>query len=508
MTAVLRPKRKPPALDAEMRKLALVVIAGSVMTILDTTIVNVAITPLGRDFHTSLSTIQWVLTGYTLALSMAIPVTGWAVERFGAKATWTASLLIFIVGSVLSGAAWSAASLIGFRVLQGIGGGMIMPVGQTMVARRAGPERMTRLMSVVAVPMMLGPVLGPVIGGLIVDNLSWRWMFYVNVPLCVIALVLAARMLPRDDGHRDARIDVPGLALLSPGLALMVYALSRAGISNGQLAIWLPVGAALVAAFTVRALRAASPLVSVRAFARRAFGTTSAAMFIYTGAMFGFMVVLPVYFQVVRGQSPLDAGLLMAPIGIGAMITMSLSGRLADRVAARWIAIPGMLLVAAGALVFTQIHVGTSLALLGAALFVAGLGHGAILPPTMGASYQGMPRPEIPTATATFNVVLRVGSSFGTAVLAVVLQRSIQTRVPGASGGLSGTAALHGAHALAALTSAFGASFWWVAAIAAIAVLPAFLIPARPASAPSPPPAPPAPGNESATGAPPASVAG
>lgn len=479
MTAAPTPW-KQAAFDSDLRNLATVVITGAAMTILDTTIVNVAIAPLGRDFHTSLPTIQWVLTGYTLALSMSIPVTGWAVERFGAKTTWLFSLLLFIVGSILCGAAWNVTALIVFRILQGAGGGMIMPVGQTMLARQAGPERMARVMSVVAVPAMLGPVLGPVIGGLIVDDLSWRWMFYVNVPLCALALALAVKLLPRDAGHAEARIDWPGLALLSPGLAILVYGLSRAGADNGQMAVWLAVGAIFVLAFAVYALRVAAPLVSVRAFARRAFGMSSAAMFIYTGALFGFMVVLPVYFQIVRGESPLRAGLLLAPVGIGAIITMSLSGRLADKIASRWIVIAGMIVVAAGALVFTQIHVGTSLALLAAALFVAGLGHGSIMPPAMGASYRGMPKAEIPAATATFNVAIRVGTSFGAAALAVVLQQAIRARIPGASGNLSDAAQLHGAGALSLLTSAFGAGFWWVAAIAAAAVLPALFIPAVP----------------------------
>ena len=261
----------------------------------------------------------------------------------------------------------------------------------------------------------------------------------------------------------------------------MIYGLSKDGDDNTQMIIWLAVGAALVAGFAVHALRAKGidPLVSVRAFSRRAFGMSSAAMFIYSGALFGFMVVIPVYFQVVRGESPLRAGLLLAPLGLGAIITMSLSGRLSDKIAARWIVVTGMIIVAAGAIVFTQIHVSTSLALLAAALFIVGLGHGTVLPPAMGSSYQGMPRPEIPAATATFNVVMRVGSSFGTAALAVVLQQAIRNRVPGASGGLSGAAGLHGARVLTELTSAFGVSFWWVAAIAAAAIIPALLLPAR-----------------------------
>lgn len=479
------------AFDPELRRLAIVVMAGAIMSVLDTTIVNVAITPLGRDFHTSLSTIQWVLTGYTLALSMTIPLTGWAVDRLGAKTAWIGALLLFIAGSVLCGVAWNVASLIIFRVLQGIGGGMIMPVGQTMLARKAGPGRMARTMAVVAIPAMLGPVLGPVLGGLIVDDLSWRWMFFVNVPVCALALILAVRMLPRDESRSPARVDALGVALLSPGLAALVYGLSQAGADNTRMGIGLGAGAIAIAAFLVRARGSSTPLISIRAFTRRAFGSSAAAMFIYTGAMFGFMVALPVYYQVVRGESPLRAGLLIAPMGLGAMLTMALSARLADRIASRWIAAAGMAIVVGGAIAYTQIHPSTSLLLLAIALFTAGLGHGAIMPPVMAAAYQGMPKPEIPSATATLNVAIRVGTSLGTAALAIVLQQAIRAHVPGAAGSLSRAAQLQGPHAHALLTTAFGQTFWWVAALAALAIVPALLIPHRAAGhaaqpAPSP----------------------
>ncbi|HEV3131002.1 MAG TPA: MFS transporter, partial [Acidimicrobiales bacterium] len=170
-------------IDPHLRRLALVVVLGTIMSILDTTIVNVAIATLARDFHSPLSTVQWVSTGYLLALAMVIPLTGWAMERFGAKRMWIISLVLFLAGSALCGASWSVQSLIVFRVLQGIGGGMIMPIGQSILATAAGPQRMGRVMSLLGVPMLLGPVLGPVLGGLIVDTVSWRWIFYVNIPI-------------------------------------------------------------------------------------------------------------------------------------------------------------------------------------------------------------------------------------------------------------------------------------------------------------------------------------
>src|SRR4051794_12108991 len=189
------------------------------MSILDTTIVNVAIETLGRELGSSLSAIQWVSTGYLLALATVIPLTGWAMERFGGRNTWMLSVALFLVGSTLCGLAWSTTSLIFFRVLQGFGGGMIMPVGQAILAQAAGPQRMGRIMSVIGVPTLLAPILGPVIGGLIVDNASWRWIFFVNVPVGLIALALAYRILPRSEARRErsAPLDVTGLALLSPG---------------------------------------------------------------------------------------------------------------------------------------------------------------------------------------------------------------------------------------------------------------------------------------------------
>src|SRR6188472_860873 len=210
-------------MDRALWRLASVVVLGTIMSILDTTIVNVAIETLGRDLDASLSSIQWVSTGYLLALATVIPLSGWSMERYGGRRMWMLSVFLFLVGSVLCGLAWSTESLILFRVLQGFGGGMIMPVGQAILAQAAGPQRMGRIMAVIGVPTLLGPILGPVIGGLIVDHFSWRWIFFVNVPVGLIALGLAWRVLPRTAVEgRSAVLDVRGLLLLSPGLAFLV----------------------------------------------------------------------------------------------------------------------------------------------------------------------------------------------------------------------------------------------------------------------------------------------
>ena len=175
-------------LDPALVKLALVIVVGVIAAILDLTIVNVAIDTLQRRLHTSVSTIQWVSTGYLLAVAMTIPVSGWAFQRFGARRSWMASLIIFVAGSALCGVAWSTGSLIAFRIFQGIGGGMLLPLAQTILANAAGRERLARIVPFIAIPSQAGPVLGPVIGGLILSNVSWRWIFYVNLPLGVLIL--------------------------------------------------------------------------------------------------------------------------------------------------------------------------------------------------------------------------------------------------------------------------------------------------------------------------------
>src|SRR3954453_17674335 len=203
-------------LDRHVAAIAAVVVIGAIMSILDTTIVNIALDALARELHASLDDVQWVTTGYLLSLALVIPLTGWASERWGARRVWLVSVALFTVGSALCGAAWSLESLIVFRVLQGAGGGMIMPVGMIMLAQAAGPQRVGRLMSIVGVPMILAPVIGPALGGLIVDDFSWRWIFFVNLPIGLIGLLMGSRLLPRDrpDPEHAGRLDWLGLMLL------------------------------------------------------------------------------------------------------------------------------------------------------------------------------------------------------------------------------------------------------------------------------------------------------
>src|ERR1700758_2746602 len=249
-------------------RISAVVGIGSIMAILDTTIVNVALDTLSRELHSTIANIQWVANGYLLALAAVIPVTGWAARRFGAKRVYLTSLVLFTAGSALCGLASSINELIVFRVLQGIGGGMILPVGQLMMAEAAGPKRMGRVMSIVAVPAMLAPILGPTLGGLILDNVSWRWIFFVNVPIGVIAVISALRVLPNVERQKTDPLDYVGLVLMAVGLPLITYGLTEVGttgtFTSTKVVVPIVVGLLLVAAFVRHALRVPRPLLNVR----------------------------------------------------------------------------------------------------------------------------------------------------------------------------------------------------------------------------------------------------
>src|SRR5215469_3125449 len=225
------PARQPPP---SLIKIISVVMLGALMMKLDMTMTTIATRTLVRDFHSTLSTIQWVTTGYMLAMAATIPLAGWALERFGARRVWTTTIAVFLVGSVLCGLAWSSGTLIAFRVLQGLGAGMVMPVGQTVLVRAAPPERFGRVMAAMGVPAMVGPVLGPVLGGVLVTALSWRWIFYINVPVCLAALALSGRAMPSVRAPGRSRLDWLGLALLSPGCAAIVFGFAQTTNAGGE----------------------------------------------------------------------------------------------------------------------------------------------------------------------------------------------------------------------------------------------------------------------------------
>jgi EmrB/QacA subfamily drug resistance transporter len=466
-------------IESRVWRIAFVVIIGSIMSALDTTIVNVALDTLGSDLHKSIANTQWVITGYMLSLAAAIPITGWAARRFGAKPVYLLSLVLFTAGSALCGVAQSLDQLIVFRVIQGIGGGMILPLGQLMIATAAGPKRMGRVMSIVAIPAMLGPILGPTLGGLILDNASWRWIFYVNLPIGLIAFLLSLRTLPRLERAPTHRLDLRGLALLATGLPLFTYGLAEIGTTGSFTAtsVLLPglAGIALVAAFALHALRVPQPLLDLRLYRRATFAAASLTMFCMGAAIFGGMILMPLYWQQIRFESVVNTGLLTAPMGLGMALVMPFAGRLADRLGGGRLGLAGVVVTTLATIPFGFIGAHTSIVGLSIAMLVRGLGIGLAFVPVMSAAFASLRPSELADATPQLNVLQRVGGSIGTAVLAVVLQR-----------------ALTGTHGVAAAASAYGTAFWWSLGLTALAIVPCIVLmraerAARAAAASEPP---------------------
>ena len=473
-------------LDRGVIAVAMCVVLGAIMSILDVTVVNVAINHLAKAFNAPLSTIQWVATGYTLALATVIPVTGWASARFGTKRLYMISIALFVCGSALAGLAWSSESLIAFRVLQGLGGGMIMPAGMTILTQAAGPKRVGQVMSVVGIPMLLGPILGPILGGYLVDDVSWRWIFFINLPIGIIALFMSAKILKRDVPQPAERLDLIGLILLSPGLAGLIYGLatgaSKSDFTSAEVLITTIGGALLVVAFMVRALLARNPLIDLRLLKRRAVAAASGTLVLFMCAFMGAMLLLPLYYQVVRQQNALESGLLIAPQGLGAMVTMPIGGKLTDRIGPGRVVLGGMVLVVAAVASFTAVlGAHTSFWTLGSILFVMGLGMGLTMMPTMAAAIQTLSHDEVPRASTMLNILQQVSASIGTALLSVLLANHLHDKLGGKSGG--GLQATQNVapqvlkKIVGPMAEAFQSTYWWAVGLLVLAFLPALLLP-------------------------------
>jgi EmrB/QacA subfamily drug resistance transporter len=456
-------KQSTDRIEPYVWKIAGVVILGMMMSILDTTIVNVALDTLGRDLHATIAQIQWVATGYLLALAAVIPVTGWAARRFGAKRVYIGSIVLFTIGSALCGLAESSTSLILFRVLQGVGGGMIMPISQMIMAEVAGPKRMGKVMSVVVMPAMLAPILGPVVGGLILENLHWSWIFFVNVPIGIVAVILGQRMLPQSELGEAGKLDVLGLVLLVTGMPLIVYGLAEIGTRGSftapQVVAPILTGIALLIVFGWHALRTARPLLDVRLYANRVFGAASLTTFGLGAALFGAMILIPLYYQQVRGESVIVTGLLVGPQGIGMLLVAPFTARLTQRFGGGRVAIVGVSILALSSLPLAFIAADTSIVLLSLALLLRGVGIGLSFIPTTTVAFASLRTDQLSDATPQMNVLQRVGGAIGTAVLAVVLQR-----------------ASVGASTPSELAGAFATANWWALGIVLLSLIPCVVL--------------------------------
>ncbi|MEV4890003.1 DHA2 family efflux MFS transporter permease subunit [Nonomuraea sp. NPDC055795] len=403
-----------------------VILLGGLLGILNSTMAAVATGTLATAFGTSLNTVGWASTGFLLAVTATIPFTTWAVDRFGGKRLWLAGLVVFMAGSLAAGLAWNVGSLIAFRALQGVGAGILDPLVLILLARAAGPRHAGRVMGLMGVVLSLGPVLGPIAGGAVVNALDWRWMFLLSVPAGLLAYLLARRVVP-DEAPADqvrTRLDVLGLALLAPGFAALVLAVSQSAEQGGQVALPLVAGAALIAGYAVHASRTrrTPALIEPRLFASRGFVASVTIMGLGGLANFATLFALPLYYQQAHGHGVLAAGLLMAPVGLGGAIAMPLAGRLSDRFGARGLATAGAILAGLSALAFTQIGAGTAEVWPVLAALAIGLGMGCFSAPTMGSLYRSLPGPLVAQGSSVLYMLNQLGAALGVAMVTLVLQ--------------------------------------------------------------------------------------
>jgi len=462
------PKPAPEKLDPAAVKTAVILIVGALAVVFDTTIVSVALRTLSVKLDTPVTTIQWVTTGYLLALGIAVPLSIWGLARFGGKRLWIFALAVFLVGSVGSSLAWGVGSLIFWRVIQGIGGGIMLPVLSTLIFQAAGGKSIGRLTTYIALPALLGPILGPLIGGAIVTHLSWRYMFWVNVPFCLIGMLLAWRYLnvggpaSRGPGAGKPRLDVPGLLLIAPGTAAILLGLANAGTAAGfthpDVIVPLIAGVALLAAFTGYALRNSHPLVEVRLLAKRSVASSSGVLFFSGFSLYGPMLLLPLYYQDLRGATALTAGVMLVPQGIGTLLSRFVTGSNIDRFGSRVLALSGTAITAAATVPFALAGPQTSEWLLALWLVVRGFGLGAVTLPATAAGFIGLDKQQIPHASVLTRTAQQIGGSFGAAVLTVILVGAIA------------------AHP-ATPADAFHRAFWWSVGFTAVAVLLSLWLP-------------------------------
>lgn len=467
-TQTKQPRADTTQIDSEVWKTVWATLVGGLAVLFGTTIVSVAIHPLATALNAPVSTIQWVSTAYLLMLGVTIPIDGWAQRRIGGKRLWLTGLVIFMVASVACSLAWNAGSLIAFRALQGIGGGILMPLMLTLVMQAAGGKGIGRIMSVVSMPAVLGPILGPVLGGLILDHLSWPWLFWVNVPFCVAGIILAVVALPKDGPTQRVPLDVFGFVLMATGFVGLLYGLSNAsrsgGFGNADVLVPLVAGAALVTAFVFWALwRGTHALIDVKLLRHWPLSSASALLFLSGFALYGAMILLPLYFQTLRGLSPLQAGLMLIPQGLGTFASRSAAGRLTDSIGARWVTVVGFAILALGTVPFAFADTHTSYVWIGIVLFVRGIGLGGVTLPLMAVAYQGLEPHEVPDASLVSRIGQQLGGSFGSAVLAVILE-----------------AAASGVTQISQAAGAFQEAFWWTTGFTLFALALSFLLPGAP----------------------------
>jgi EmrB/QacA subfamily drug resistance transporter len=458
------------AIPPGLIKICTIMMVGIIAPAMDATIVDVAIQTIGKEMNASLSAVQWITTAYILALGVTVPLAGWLDNRFRIKKIYTIALIVFFAGSIMSSLSWNIQSLIVFRVIQGAGAGVLLPTLQSAIIQYAWGQKLGSLMAIIGIPMLIVPILGPVIGGFIVNSLPWRWIFYVNIPICLIALLLTLR-LPEIEPVNDKQVpDIAGMLLSSAFFILFIFAISEItssdNLSGGGFIFSLAAGIICLIVFIIYSLKTKmEPAIDIRLYRLKSFSASSILFFTSAIVSTGVLFILPLFFQQVKGESSFIAGLMLAPQGIGMIFTRGIAGKLTDRIGARFVVSTGLVIVSAGTLPFLFAGADTNTIFLILALFVRGAGLGAVTIPIMASVYDELSQKEITHGTIVTRILQQIGGAFGTAILAVQLTTYLpQSADPGLVG------------------RAFHLVFAWSLGFTLISIIPALILPYKPSS--------------------------
>lgn len=406
--------------------IAWILVLGALPPMLDSTIVNIAVNDLAKVFSASFVVTQWVVTGYVLALGMAVPFSGWLMQKYDGKKVYMYALGLFLISSLLSGFAWNIESLIAFRVLQGIASGIIIPTLTTLVAQAAGGENIGRLMSVVGIPVVFGPIAGPVIGGLILQHSEWQWLFFVNLPVGALALIIAQWKLPKfEPVNRSAKLDWIGILLLVMLSGMFIYGITEIRAESKHAAtgiLALGIAALSLISYLLYAWKQKSEaLIPLDLFQSKNFSAVFFSLFLAGFATNGPMLLFPMFFQNVLGLDVITSALWLIPQGLGMLVARPLIGNLTDKIGARYVVLPSIAITIIGTFPFIFFDVDSAQWIIWIVLFIRGIGVGGITVPVMSDAYVGLEKSQMPAASVATRIIQNVGAASGSAILATVV---------------------------------------------------------------------------------------
>ncbi|MDI3535324.1 MAG: hypothetical protein PWQ82_1689 [Thermosediminibacterales bacterium] len=405
-----------------------VILIGGFMAILDSSIVNVAIPSLMADFGVSHSEIEWIVTVYMLTLGVIVPTSGWLGDYLGYKKLYIASLGVFTFGSALCAIGWSVESLSVFRVIQGIGGGMIMPTTMAMVYRIVPRERIGTAMGTFGLTMLLAPAIGPSLGGYLVEYVNWHWIFSINIPIGIIGMFLANIFIPQFEKVDAGKFDWPGALTAAVGLFCLLFALSEGeswGWGSYEIVMLFYISFMALAIFVYLELNAKQPLLDLRLFKLGTFTVGNLMLVIITVGMYSGLFYIPLFLQAIRGLGAFETGLLMLPPALVSGIMMPISGRIYDKVGPKFLVPTGILLLSFSTFLFTRIDINTPLSTIILWNMVRSIGMGMTMMPIQTSVMSVVPTEKVGRASSITNIINRVSGSFGIAVLTMLLNKRI-----------------------------------------------------------------------------------